>query len=356
MCDLISVIIPVFNTEQYLGRCIDSVIEQTHHNLEIILVDDGSNDRSPQICDEYAKKDFRIKVIHKKNGGVSSARNMGISYATGHYLCFVDSDDWLPCDSIKALYRAISMEGAEYVAGICKISGRYAYKNYVSETEIMNFKKEPQRLLQYLTASGSYSPYAKLFVTQIIIDNGIDYAENLKCSEDALFIRNYLAYANKGVLVADIVYEYNVDNSGSLSKKRYEDYCEYYVEKLKALETLCDQLHLNAQEKERFLSYRAIHGLRISFNHYFTNWAEEQYVKNYCDKSIRLLFPWIKCTDIDLKEINSDLDKWWKRFKGNIQLQEIGELYRGLKRETYRDFINKIKSKINSIRRRKKSL
>ena len=91
----ISVVIPVYNVEPYLCRCLDTVINQTHQSLEIILVDDGSPDRCPEICDQYAEKDPRIKVIHKKNGGLASARNAGINEASGKYLFFVDSDDCL---------------------------------------------------------------------------------------------------------------------------------------------------------------------------------------------------------------------------------------------------------------------
>ena len=95
MEDLISVIIPVYNVEKYLPECIESVLKQTHTNLEIILVDDGSPDNSPQICDEYAQKDSRIKVIHKENGGVSSARNEGLKIAKGEWISFIDADDWV---------------------------------------------------------------------------------------------------------------------------------------------------------------------------------------------------------------------------------------------------------------------
>lgn len=95
MNPIISVIIPIFNVEKYLKRCVDSIINQTYKNLEIILVDDGSTDECPGICDDYAKKDGRIKVIHKENGGLSDARNAGMKTASGEYIGFVDSDDWI---------------------------------------------------------------------------------------------------------------------------------------------------------------------------------------------------------------------------------------------------------------------
>jgi glycosyltransferase involved in cell wall biosynthesis len=96
--DLISVIVPVYNTQDYLNRCVDSIINQTYRDLEIILIDDGSTDNSPKICDNYSDLDNRIKVIHKENEGPSSARNMGVEVAKGDYIAFVDSDDWVESD------------------------------------------------------------------------------------------------------------------------------------------------------------------------------------------------------------------------------------------------------------------
>lgn len=102
--DLITVIVPVYKVENYLKKCVDSILNQTYKNLEIILVDDGSPDNCPKMCDEYAEKDKRIKVVHKKNGGLSDARNFGIDASTGKYLTFVDSDDYLNLNTIKFLY------------------------------------------------------------------------------------------------------------------------------------------------------------------------------------------------------------------------------------------------------------
>ena len=116
----ITVIVPIYNAGQYLEKCIDSIINQTYTNLEIILVNDGSTDNSGAICDEYAKKDSRIKVIHKENGGLSSARNAGLDIASGEYVSFVDSDDWIEKDMLEVLYNACTSNDAELSCG-----GRY---------------------------------------------------------------------------------------------------------------------------------------------------------------------------------------------------------------------------------------
>lgn len=124
MKDLISVIIPVFHVEAYLRRCLDSVLDQTYENMEIILVDDGSDDGCPAICDEYARMDSRVKVIHQKNAGLSGARNTGIDQAEGRYLAFVDSDDYLVPEFLERLHKACAETGSdmsvcrwEYVKG-----------------------------------------------------------------------------------------------------------------------------------------------------------------------------------------------------------------------------------------------
>lgn len=125
---LISIIVPVYEVEEYLDQCVRSIVNQTYKNLEIILVDDGSGDKCPRIIDNWAKKDSRIKTIHKANGGLSSARNAGMEYSTGEYISFVDSDDWLELDFIELLFKAIKLYDAEVSVG--------GYKRVNEEREI----------------------------------------------------------------------------------------------------------------------------------------------------------------------------------------------------------------------------
>ena len=113
---LVSIIVPVYNVEQYLDRCLRSLINQSYKNIEIILVDDGSPDKCPQMCEDWAQKDYRIKVIHKKNGGLSDARNKGIEVARGEYICFVDSDDYIDERYVETLYDLICNNHTEISA------------------------------------------------------------------------------------------------------------------------------------------------------------------------------------------------------------------------------------------------
>ena len=113
----VSVVVPIYKVERYLGNCIESLIGQTLKDIEIILVDDGSPDNCPSICDEYAAKDGRIKVIHKPNGGVSAARNDGLKAATGEYIIFCDSDDWMELDAFEVLYEAATTNDSDIAIG-----------------------------------------------------------------------------------------------------------------------------------------------------------------------------------------------------------------------------------------------
>lgn len=140
MNDLISVIVPVYNTQIYLSRCIESILSQSYGNIEVILIDDGSTDNSGSICDEYAQKDDRIIVIHKKNQGLSSARNQGINRSIGKYICFVDSDDWINERYIELLYKAIIETNADLA--ICNFEYVYDVRKGVKEKKVVALQKK----------------------------------------------------------------------------------------------------------------------------------------------------------------------------------------------------------------------
>ena len=119
---LVSIVLPIYNVEKYLDRCIESVVRQTYKKIEIILVDDGSPDSCPQKCDDWAKRDGRIKVVHKKNAGLGYARNTGIENATGEYICFFDSDDYIALDTIEKAYNLATKEESDMVIfGFCYV-------------------------------------------------------------------------------------------------------------------------------------------------------------------------------------------------------------------------------------------
>lgn len=319
---LISVIVPVYNSEKYLGRCVDSIRSQTYSNLEIILIDDGSLDNCPMICDSFAEKDKRVKVFHKENGGASSARNVGIEKASGDYICFVDSDDILCENSILDLCNAIENNKCQYAAGICGILGSNKVKNYIDSEKIIDYKENPEDLLIYITSNGSYSPYAKIYDANIIKKYNIKYDERLKCSEDALFIRQYLSYCSRIVLIPQIVYLYNTKNDSSLSKKYYPDFCFYFTQKMCALEKLTNNLEISDSVKHDFIYDRAVHGLYISIRHYLTHCNNKEQSVVLIKKSIELLKKWLANNGASKSHT-----KWWNTHSDSVKKCDAEKIY-----------------------------
>lgn len=173
MNDLVSVVVPIYNVEQYLERCIDSVLRQTYSNLEIILVDDGSTDNSGSICDKYALEDKRIVVLHKVNGGLSDARNYGIEKAKGKYITFIDSDDYVSCLYIEIMMKALIDNCADI--SICdekktKLSNETECKNtFLTETEVWDSRIGIKEILlqRGTTASSCGKIYKKEYFREI---------------------------------------------------------------------------------------------------------------------------------------------------------------------------------------------
>jgi len=184
--DIISIVVPIYNVEKYLDKCIDSITNQTYKNLEILLIDDGSTDDCPKICDKWAKKDSRIKVYHKKNGGLSDARNYGIERAKGKYIGFIDSDDWVELDMYENLYREIVNNEVDIV--ICgrfiEYENSYTIEQKANEKVIMDKKEALIKLNSF--AGFDMAAWDKLYKKSLF--NDIEFPFGKKC-EDA-----YIAY------------------------------------------------------------------------------------------------------------------------------------------------------------------
>ncbi len=167
MEELISVVLPIYNVEKYLDKCIQTVCNQTYKNLEIILVDDGSPDNCPKMCEEYAKHDSRIQVIHKKNGGLSDARNAGIKKATGKYITFIDSDDYVALDYVEFLYQTIKKANSQMAIAAHQVlydSGKVIEKA-THENSVLTPKEVLERILY--DEGIDLSAWGKLYETQL---------------------------------------------------------------------------------------------------------------------------------------------------------------------------------------------
>lgn len=226
-CRKVSIVVPVYKVEKYIDNCIDSVVEQTYPNLEIILVDDGSPDNCPQICDSWEKKDARIKVIHQKNSGVSVARNKAIEQMTGDYILFVDPDDWIAENMVETLVREIE-QSTEIDAVFC---------GYVEVDEKGNKLRTVQPRCEKIvdrnegveSIFGEYGTvlWNKMFRTELLNGNSLFDLE-LKIGEDELWMINVLKKAKKILLIDKPLYYYRrrldgASNDYRLNSKRLSE-------------------------------------------------------------------------------------------------------------------------------------
>lgn len=210
---LISVIVPVYNMENHLEKCVDSIVEQTYKNLEIILVDDGSTDSSPMLCDDYAKKDERIRVIHKKNGGQSSARNAGLNSCHGSYIGFVDSDDYIEPIMYESLISAIGTKVRTVAIAAFAVEDE---DGIVLHNDNMDkqYETKEQYLESLLLHKGDVSAWSKLFSKDIIGDCRFDES---KLNEDLLFVFDIEKNFDSLVYTNIVGYHY-VCHKGSTSR------------------------------------------------------------------------------------------------------------------------------------------
>lgn len=181
---LVSIIVPVYNVEKYLHRCVDSILAQTYTNLEVILVNDGSPDNCPTICDEYVAKDSRVKVIHKENGGVSSARNAGLRIFSGEYLTFIDSDDFVGEKYVESLVENTADNIGIVISSYKTVSPDLQFIEYVSGTNTditVQFNDE----FDFSKETINHGICCKLFCRTVI--DGLAFSENIFLGEDTLF-------------------------------------------------------------------------------------------------------------------------------------------------------------------------
>lgn len=214
----ISIIVPVYNVEKYIHKCIDSILDQTFTNFELILVDDGSTDNSGKICDEYAESDSRVKVIHKKNGGLSDARNTGIDVARGKYLGFVDSDDYIADDMYETLYNNLIKNSADM--SVCGIYHRYVGNQYPECSENNFMVLDTKDALKEVLIGEKFSvPACNKLYKKNLFDN-IRYPVG-KLSEDAFITPILISKCDKVVVTTEPKYYY-IHRRGSITSSYFK--------------------------------------------------------------------------------------------------------------------------------------
>lgn len=276
--ELISVIVPVYNAEKYLFRCVDSILNQTYTNLEIILVDDGSPDNCSKMCDDFSERDVRVKVIHKSNAGQGLARNDGLDIATGAYVTFVDSDDWISPEHVENLYNALKNNGADASLG---------NHTRVSADEVMTPRLLPLRegvyegerivceLILPLIGADTYgtrdvlinsSVSMNMYRMECIKQNNIRFiSERYAVAEDFYFNLDFFHYASKVVYIKEQGYYYFQNLESTCEKynpKRFERTLNYYG-------VICDRIkRYGLSEKVDYRAERSfLMKIRVAIRH-----------------------------------------------------------------------------------------
>lgn len=214
---VVSIIVPVYNAEKYLSRCVDSILSQTMTDFELLLIDDGSKDNSGRICDEYATKDARVRAFHKPNGGVSSARNLGLANARGEWITYVDADDRCSCEYLEHLLAKTNEETDLILsyAVVCDSLSETAEAYPEYRVDATNF----ERLFVDSDMHWHTSPWAKLYRASIIYENGLRFNELMHIGEDADFLFSFMLITDKIYVSSGTDYYYTCDVSGSLTKR-----------------------------------------------------------------------------------------------------------------------------------------
>lgn len=303
----VSIITAVYKAEKFLKRCVDSILSQTYQNIELLLIDDGSPDNCPQMCDEYAKQDSRIKVVHQENGGVSSAWNAGLNHATGDYIAFVDSDDWVEPTYIEKLYETLQQHNAD-IAICCNDvvddNTSYADKNFLN---LATFYPSSECLKVFLAKKRwRHAVWAKLYRKDIF--NHLRYPENIKCVEDSYMICDLCRQVKNGIATTDqVLYHYVIQGnsvSRTISEKRFDW--------VRAKRHILDQLNPHDDVypyavQDLFIAYKSTYclfkrGKRKDLIRELNAWLKEDYkkyvkymkgmkrLKNFVFRYFRLIF------------------------------------------------------------------
>ena len=286
---LLSIIIPVYKVEKYLDRCLKTVTNQTYKNLEIILVDDGSPDNCPKMCDDWAKKDKRIRVFHKQNGGVSSARNLGIENATGDYLTFIDSDDTIELETYEKCILELKNNIDTVFFKMNRVHGDETIEKY-NEYNLNLLKKNKNNICPfYYRKDGSSnipnimgSCSRVIFNNKVIKENDLTFNQKIYYQEDKEFLLRYLLYCNKVSVLDEYLYNYYLyDTSSSRNIKTYKKLAPnlngLFFEESK---TILSNATLTKKEKKKIIKSAATDYCVFTIIRYLSAGATKQEIKD----------------------------------------------------------------------------
>ena len=287
----VSIIIPVYNVKPHIENCLESVCGQTYPNLEILIVDDGSTDGTIEICEEFEKRDQRIRIFHTSNKGVSHARNLGLDKATGEYIKFVDGDDVLPSDSTRIFIKTIEEKNVDFViSNYTKVLAEInIYFNQLDRPGIYSNKEYLRNTLKDPGHHYYGVVWNKFYRRNIIQKNNIRFIEKAYLGEDFIFNLNYLEYVKNVYVIKKHLYYYNCMNGNTLS--RYEKNIEMCKKELEnrylifnVYKKTFENMGMYEKYQKRVQQYWLIYYARNLYyiKHVFGNWDKSQ-LQEWCD-------------------------------------------------------------------------
>lgn len=305
---LISVIVPVYNVAAYLSRCVDSILAQSYENLQIILIDDGSTDDSGRICEEYAKKDGRIQVIHKKNGGLSSARNAGLDVSNGQYIGFVDSDDWIEPEMYAEMLALMEQNDAQLVcAGRYDVDGETGEKTVglcPAGEEIISGEAMAGRIFRWDQCDSAACD--KLYRRELF--DGIRYPVGKVCEDIPVTYR--MALKARRVVLCDRPFYNYFHRSGSISKGAgISEKTFHYSQHTAVILEDIRQNHPNIAPQAEFLRVHSLYHLLLRLDHASPD-IRKAYRKEYGDARRELAKHWkfiLSCSWLTMQQRVTDI-------------------------------------------------
>lgn len=344
----ISVIVPVYNNEKCLPRCIDSILNQSYRNLEIICIDDGSTDGSANILDSYAKKDCRVKVIHKENSGVSAARNTGIEVSSMPIIAFVDSDDFIEADMYDKMISLMVKENLECVC--CDYKNVYTdktiNKNSRFNKQILYGNQIREEIVKgiigfFNTNNNCLTSVCnRLFIREKLIENNMWFDENRAYGEDWLFCIEYYRVINSIGFLNECMYSY-VHQDGSLSTKARTDYFEYAVINNKLFNKMFPEFDWNCETKVKQYNNRPIEAAM---------YYKRRFDKEKSNELIKNIF--YICKGNDYYKNSCDLTKNQQKLKKELDNNNVDGFVKVLHKITQREkFSYLVKMVIKKIKK-----